>query len=181
MLSPLAEATFFSEDFNAGALGPNISPVISSVPNSTSGTRTWGQLFDQFGDLVRHTSEVVRYTEPNGDPNRSRRPNHLLWETVVAEMNDDLTEMRSGADPNPMKEVHKETHISLLQRNILGTTISLAALNGVDINGIGPFLEMTGKDMKCMALGDLAKTEKQLNTAKDRYVFVSDPARPQKG
>lgn len=140
----------------------------------TWGIRTWAQLFDAFGDLVRHTGEVVRYTEPNGDPNRSRWPNHELWETVVADMNDDLMEMRSGADPNPMKEVHKETHISLLMRNILGTSVSLAALKGVEMDGLGVFLEMTGKDLKCMALDDPAKSEKQLNDAKDRYVFISD-------
>ncbi|MEP3946056.1 hypothetical protein [Ascidiaceihabitans sp.] len=140
----------------------------------TWGIRTWGQLFDGFGDLIRHTGEVVRYAEPNSDPNRSRWPNHLLWETVVAEMNDDLMEMRSGADPNPMKEVHKETHIALLMRNILGTSLSHAALNGVAFDGVGAFLEKTGHDLKCMAMADPSKTEKQLNDAKDRYVFVSD-------
>ncbi|MEP3784755.1 MAG: hypothetical protein ABJM43_07560 [Paracoccaceae bacterium] len=131
-------------------------------------------MFDGFGDLMRYAGEVVRYAEPNNDPNRSRWPNHLLWEMVVAEMNDDLMEMRSGADPNPMKEVHKETHIALLMRNILGTSLSLAALNGVAFDGVGAFLEKTGHDLKCMAMGDPSKTEKQLKDAKDRYVFMSD-------
>lgn len=140
----------------------------------TWGIRTWEQLFDTFGDLVRFTGEVVRYTAPNGDQNRSRWPNHLLWETVVAEMNDDLTEMRSGADPNPIKEVHKETHISVLARNILGTGISLAALRGVEIAEIGPFFDLMGAELKNTALGNLVKTEKQLNAAKDRYVFLND-------
>ncbi|MEP3055803.1 hypothetical protein [Ascidiaceihabitans sp.] len=140
----------------------------------TWGIRSWGQLFDGFGDLIRHTGEVVRYAEPNSDPNRSRWPNHLLWETVVAEMNDDLMEMRSGADPNPMKEVHKETHIALLMRNILGTSLSLAALNDVELDGVGAFLEKTGHDLQCMAMADPSKTEKQLQDAKDRYVFMSD-------
>lgn len=147
----------------------------------TWGIRTWGQLFDSFGDLIRHTGEVVRYAEPNSDPNRSRWPNHLLWETVVAEMNDDLIEMRSGADPNPMKEVHKETHIALLMRNILGTSLSLAALNGVEVDGVGAFLEKTGHDLKSMAMGDPSKTEKQLNDAKDRYVFMSEAPHRKQG
>ncbi|WP_390911851.1 hypothetical protein [Pseudosulfitobacter sp. SM2401] len=139
----------------------------------TWGIRTWGQLFDLFGDLIQQTGETVRYTAPNNDPNRSRWPSHPIWDAIVAEMTDDLLEMHSGANPNPIKEVHKGTHISVLIRNILGTSISLAALNGVDIDGIGDFFDKTGNDLKCLALSNLTKTEKQLNDAKDRYVFLN--------
>jgi hypothetical protein len=166
-------------DHHIDATQPDISRVWrvefragKAYLKDTWGIRTWGQLFDLFGDLVRHTGETVRYSFPNNDPNRSRWPNHSIWDVVVAEMTDDLLEMRSGADPNPIKEVHKETHISVLIRNILGTSISLAALNGVDIDGIGGFFEKTGNDLKCLALSNLTKTEKQLNDAKDRYVFL---------
>jgi hypothetical protein len=34
----------------------------------TWGSRTWGQLFDLFGDLVRHTGETVCYTAPTMTP-----------------------------------------------------------------------------------------------------------------
>ncbi|UWR30975.1 hypothetical protein K3758_05455 [Sulfitobacter sp. W002] len=138
----------------------------------TWGIRTWGQLFDLFGDLVRHTGEVVRYTAPNGDPNRSRWPNHLIWETVVAEMNDDLTEMRSGADPNPMKEVHKETHISMIMRQVFGSHITLAALHGVEGEDLPEFLDTTLKGLKDMAQAEPEDTAKKLQSAKDRYRFV---------
>jgi hypothetical protein len=140
----------------------------------TWGIRTWGQLFDLFGDLVRHTGEVVRYTAPNGDPNRSRWPNHLLWETVVAEMNDDLTEMRSGADPNPMKEVHKETHISMIARQAFGLNITLTALNGVEIDDLPSFFDTTLEDFKDTAQAEPEDTVKKLQSAKDRYVFLDD-------
>jgi hypothetical protein len=116
-------------------------------------------LFDLFGDLVRQTGDTVRYTAPNNDPNRSRWPNHPIWDAIIAEMTDDLLEMHSGANPNPIKEVHKETHISVLIRNILGTSISLAALNGADIEGIGDFFDKTGNDLKCLALNNQTKTE----------------------
>ncbi|MSU91527.1 hypothetical protein GE300_18265 [Rhodobacteraceae bacterium 2CG4] len=79
--------------------------------------RTWTQLYERFGDLCRHSGEVVRYTDPSPtDPNRARWQNQLLWETVCAEMNADLCEMRSGCDPNPLKEVEREKHISLIFR-----------------------------------------------------------------
>ncbi len=72
---------------------------------------------------------ILAIPSPSG-PNRARWPNHVLWETVCVEMNGDLCEMLSGCDPNPAKEVHKGKHISMLARNILGCTLTLAALKG---------------------------------------------------
>lgn len=138
----------------------------------TWGIRTWAHLFDKFGDLVRHTGEAVRYTDPSDDPNRSRWPNHLLWETAIAEMNDDLTEMRSGADPNPMKEVHKETHIKLILRQAFGLNITLAALNEVEFDDLPAFLDATCDEFKDMARAEPEVTAKKLQAAKDRYRFV---------
>lgn len=161
------------------ATDPNISRVWrvefragKTYLKDTWGIRTWAQLFDKFGDLIRHTGEVVRYTEPNGDPNRSRWPNHLLWETVVAEMNDDLLEMRSGADPNPMKEVHKESHISLITRQVFGLNITLAALNGVEVEDLPKFFDTTLSGLKDIVQTEPEDTAKKLQSAKDRYRFV---------
>lgn len=143
----------------------------------TWGIRTWEQLFDLFGDLIQHTGEVVRYTAPNDDPNRSRWPNHLLWETVVAEMNDDLLEMRSGADPNPIKEVHKETHISMITQQAFGLNITIAALNGVMLEDFPTFLDAVAEQFKDIANADPENTAKKLQDAKDRYVFLDDKRR----
>ena len=138
----------------------------------TWGIRTWGQLFDLFGDLIRHTGDVVRYTAPNDDPNRSRWPNHLIWETVVAEMNDDLLEMRSGADPNPMKEVHKESHIAMILRQAFGLQITLAALNGIEGDGLPEFFATTLSNLSDLAQGEPDDTARKLQSAKDRYRFI---------
>jgi hypothetical protein len=91
---------------------------------------TWEDFFDRFGDLCRQTGESIRYCQPNlSDTKRARWPNHPLWEIACAEMNDDLFDMRSGVDPDVIKEVHKETHISLVLRNIIGCSLTHAALN----------------------------------------------------
>ncbi|MBL4751436.1 MAG: hypothetical protein JKX71_12795 [Amylibacter sp.] len=137
------------------------------------GIRTWTQLHDLFGDLCCEAGEVVRYTDPNpNDPNRARWPNHLLWELVCAEMNDELCEMRSGCDPNPMKEVHKENHISMMIRQIRGNIITLAALNGKSQEELPKFLQETANDLSHEVIQNPEKTRKQLQSAKDRYVFI---------
>lgn len=143
------------------------------------GIRTWQQFFDRFGDLIREAGEVVRYTDPvASDPNRARWPNHPLWETVCTEMNNDLTEMRSGADPNPMKEVHREEHIGLIFRNLLGSSITLAALHDAEPDGLGAVFDRLAKDMTAETERNPTRAAKQLQDAKDRYVFVGRPERP---
>ncbi len=145
----------------------------------TWGIRTWADLFDKLGDLFRHTGEVIRYTDPaSTDPNRARWSNHILWETACAEMNDDLTEMRSGVDPNPLKEVHREQHIATIFRNVLGCSITLAALEGKEPADLPDFFEATAQKMKDAVQSDPAKTERQLREAKERYVFIQKPEAP---
>jgi hypothetical protein len=137
------------------------------------GIRTWQQFFDRFGDLCREAGEVVRYVEPDmSDPNRARWPNHMIWDIVCAEMNDDLTEMRSGADPNPMKEVHREEHIAMLFRNLLGSSITLGALRGSDADGLADVFDDLAANMNAEIKADPERAAKQLQDAKDRYVFI---------
>lgn len=145
----------------------------------TWGIRTWADLFDKFGDLCRHSGEVVRYTDPaDGDVNRARWPNHEIWELACAEMNDDLTEMRSGMDPNPLKEVHREQHISTIFRNILGCSITLAGLDGKSPADLPDIFDATAQRMKDAVQANPAKAERQLREAKERYVFIQKPETP---
>lgn len=135
--------------------------------------RTWAQFFDRFGDLCRETGEVVRYTEPNPtDCNRARWPNHLIWELACSEMNGDLMEMRSGCDPNPLKEVHKEQQISMILRNVLGCTVTLAALRGVQYSELPGFFQTTADELTHKSRLHPEKVAKQLEDARNRYVFL---------
>ncbi len=143
------------------------------------GIRTWEQFFALFGDLCREAGEVVRYAEPEGgDLNRARWPNHPLWEIVCAEMNSDLTEMRSGADPNPMKEVQREEHIGMIFRNLLGSSITLGALHDTDVDGLEGMFDQLAANMTSEVKSDPERAAKQLQVAKDRYVFIEKPKRP---
>ncbi|MBT0957913.1 hypothetical protein IV417_10970 [Alphaproteobacteria bacterium KMM 3653] len=119
---------------------------------------------------------MVRYTEPDPtDTNRARWPNHPLWDLVCAKMDDDLIEMRSGADPNPMKEVHREEHIGILMRNIMGCCITLAALRGITFDALPKEIGNIANDMRDHIQANPQKTAKQLKEAQERYVFIGRP------
>ncbi|UPH72718.1 integrase family protein [Abyssibius alkaniclasticus] len=141
----------------------------------TWGIRTWAQFFDRFGDLCRQSGQVIRYTQPvPGDSNRARWPDHPLWDAACEAMNDDLAEMRSGADPNPLKAVQREDHINMLFRNVLGTSITLGALMGVGFDDLPATLADLAKRMRAELAKNPDKTAKQLQAAKERYVFIGE-------
>ncbi|WP_417733899.1 hypothetical protein [Roseovarius sp.] len=143
------------------------------------GIRTWEQFFDRFGDLCRSSGELVRYADPDPtDSNRSRWPNHPLWEVVCAEMNDDLVEMRSGADPNPMKEVHREEHIASLLKQVTGTCITIAALEGWEHEELPAAFNGYAERMTNAVNDNPERSAKQLQDAKDRYVFIRGAGKP---
>jgi len=138
--------------------------------------RTWEDLFTRFGDLANETGQVIRYTQPCGqDTNRARWPNHPIWEIALGEINTDLIEMYEGTDPNPVKEIQRSHHISVLVKNIKGSTITLAALEGVEETDLERFFNDTASKLADQAKADPEHTAKQLKDARDRYAFI-DPA-----
>jgi len=135
--------------------------------------RTWADLFARFGDLCAQTGNVIRYTEPvQSDKNRARWPVHPLWEIACAEIVSDLFEMREGQDPNPIKTVIREQHISTLIKNIFGSTVTLAALEGTEADCLPSYLQTIGRRLARQAEADPKHTEKHLKRATERYHFV---------
>jgi hypothetical protein len=136
--------------------------------------RTWQDLFTRFGDLTNETGHVIRYTRPPGhDSNRARWPNHPIWEIALGEINTDLFEMHEGSDPNPVKEVQRCHHIGVLIKNIKGSTITLAALEGVEEPDLERFFHDTASRIADQAKADPEHTAKQLRDARDRYTFIT--------
>ena len=136
--------------------------------------RTWEDLFTRFGDLSNETGQVIRYTVPMAhDTNRARWPNHPIWEIALGEINTDLIEMYEGIDPNPVKEIQRNHHISVLFKNIKGSTITLAALEGVEEPDLERFFKDTASNLSEQAKADPEHTAKQLKDARDRYAFIN--------
>jgi len=81
--------------------------------------------------------------------------------------------MFEGSDPNPLKEVQREHHISTLLKNIKGSTITLAALEGVEMGDLPRFVRDTADHLKLDMQANPEHTAKQLREAGDRYVFIT--------
>lgn len=136
--------------------------------------RTWSDMFARYGDLIRESSKMIRYTEPNADTNRARWPNHPLWDVAASEMNGDLFEMRESADPNPLKEIHKAEKLGQLTQSMVGTAISMAALEGCQFDELPKHWIHISELIGSKVQASPERYAKQLQDPKDRYVFVGD-------
>ena len=89
-------------------------------------------------------------------------------------MNNDLFEMRSGADPMAVKEVVRAEHIGLIYRNLLGSAVTFAALHEGGFEGLEGRLEALNAQMVQEARGNPERVAKQFQDAKERYVFMGE-------
>ena len=96
----------------------------------------------------------------------------MIWEMACAEMNGDLFEVRSGVAPGTIKQVHCETHMSLLLRNITGCAITHAALQNITFSNMSSHFDTLGNGMKAYVKSRPQHTRRQLKAAKDRYAFI---------
>ncbi|MEP1586376.1 MAG: hypothetical protein ABJR46_02085 [Tateyamaria sp.] len=166
---------------------PDLSPVDPSqkiwrvefragkdLLKDTWNIRTWADMFARFGDLCAQTGDVIRYTVPNTyDRNRARWPNHPLWEVAVAEIVSDLSEMREGEDPTGVKSVIREQHIATLIKNIRGTSVTLAALEGRNFEALPDFFGQVATKLTNSVNSEPEHVAKMLKNAQDRYTFVT--------
>jgi hypothetical protein len=115
---------------------------------------------------------AVRYTEPSADSNRARWPSHALWDAVEREVEEDLFQMTSGAEPVRVKQVYREHLQAVLRKQIIGNAVTLAAACNME----GEELEMLPETV--MIAVDRFKREhpelftEKLGRANERYQFL---------
>lgn len=89
-------------------------------------------------------------------------------------MNEDLFEMRSGADPMAVKAVVRTEHIGLIFRNLLGSAVTYAALHEGGFETLEDRMEGLYGQMVQEVRGDPERMAKQFQNAKERYVFLGE-------
>jgi hypothetical protein len=131
---------------------------------------SWGSLDDRVGDVFARSLEAVRLAQPIPDTNRSRWPDHPLWLQARQQMTDDLFEMRNFADPDRLKQVHFDAYDQLLAGQIKGLTLTRAALNGLQGDGLGNFVVASAHDLARSLSANPSEVERRLRRTSDRLM-----------
>jgi len=136
------------------------------------GIRRWCDFDDRFGDVVRRAFDDIHYAVPQLDTNRSRWPNHPLWDRARAEIGFDLHEMISNVDPRVVKEVMRKEHQDLLMAQIVGLTATLAATHGLADDGFRGLPSMVARELRAVINITPDRFREKVAKAAKRLVFL---------
>lgn len=116
--------------------------------------------------------KAVRYTQPNSDSNRSRWPNHKIWDALSDKVLDDFSQYPTNLSPDTLKQVQFETHDSLLLRQILGLVISRAGLRHLRANDLPTFIRQIGDELGTEIDETRNSIERKLKRSTERHRVV---------
>lgn len=135
--------------------------------------RTWAEFDKKFGDLVSEAFQSIQYCHENfHDSNRSRWKPHPIWARAWEAIQSEIEEMRSFVKPDKVRYVYREEQIRIIRNLVGGNVISLAALNRKSESELKDFMRSEFRQIADEVIGDLARAEKKLAEAKERYVFM---------
>lgn len=140
--------------------------------------RTWSDLDNRLADLFKRLIEDVRYTLSIDDGNRSRWPNHALWDAVRQRVETELWEMGAGLDPERAKEVIREEHASMLERQVRGLSATVATLRGYDPARAREVPDLIAKGLRNFQRFNPGDFEERMERAGERYIFIEKPKAP---
>ncbi|MRU14960.1 hypothetical protein FDP25_05905 [Roseovarius sp. A21] len=135
--------------------------------------RTWADFDARLGDIMAEAFEKVQYKEPDVfDTNRSGWPVAPIWALAHQAVLDDLTELRSYMDAPTAKDVYREEQIRILQAQVLGNAITLAALRGIPQEALGNEIDVMAHVLKSEIVADPDRAKRKLLEAENRYRFI---------
>ncbi len=96
------------------------------------GLKTFKDFEEKVGDVILKTLGAIRYTDPlENDLNRSRWPNHPLWDKCLeASLGNALGEYISNAPRENILKGFRDNHIEDARKRVIGNLIPLGALLG---------------------------------------------------
>lgn len=109
----------------------------------------WGSLFGALPNILQEILTTMRYAEPSSDSNRSRWPNHPIWNMAAQEIDQNLMRHVPSIAPERVIEGTRAAKIELLEIQRLGLSVALAALNRVPAAKFEDFLrEHSNRDIQ---------------------------------
>ena len=140
------------------------------------GITTFAQLDDKLGDLAQRAIDEVRYTTPCQDRNRARWPNAPLWDLIAEQLQEDLFEMCSKAEPGAIKEVIRKHHRDMLFNQVIGLSASWAVAAGYDSERKHEAINAVVKDIRKYAVRESKALANKMERVAERIMFLESPS-----
>jgi hypothetical protein len=133
------------------------------------GVRTFGDLAAKLPAMLQKTVKDIRYTQPSTDRNRSRWPDHLLWERVREEIDCDFSAIRTDADKETVEEYILAKKDGYLDRQIAGCMLNRAAMRGLGPADLKAFVQVQARNIAQNYHAQEERTKAKLDQRKLKY------------
>jgi hypothetical protein len=117
----------------------------------------------------------IRYAVPIGDSNRSRWPNHPIWDSVVREVAGDLLDMTSGADPQRVKKVRRDHLQETLLKQIISNAATLSVAGALQDDALETLPKSIAGTLDRFMREQRERFDEKRARAAERYDFVERP------
>ena len=140
------------------------------------GMRTFDDVDQSIGDVIRHALDEVRYLAPfQSDSNVTRQQNDPLWQVMIDHVEQGLFDFRSGLLPSLVKEVEREQAIATYAGLLVGMAAPLAAALGLLDDQVETRLPPRVLKLLLAAITDpRGRFQKNTERARERLHFVCD-------
>lgn len=130
---------------------------------------SFGTLEHKLAFMLSELLQDVRYVVPSGDSNRSRWPNHPIWNTVQSELKTELTSQHSDLPVGHVLEIQREEKSQMLTRQIAGCIIALAGLHEVMPKQFMEYARLKMDEILDLYQSNTSQTDRKLKLALSRF------------
>ena len=130
---------------------------------------SFGTLEHKLAVMLAELLRDVRYVNPTNDSNRSRWPNHPIWDKVKVELESELIRQHSDLPMGRVLEIHRAEKTQMLKQQIAGCIIAIAGLHEVPSKHFMSFARETTEQILAHYESHSKETERKLKLALSRF------------
>ena len=130
---------------------------------------SFGTLENKLAFMFRELLRDVRYVTPTNDSNRSRWPNHAVWDQVQAEVKTELAAQHADLPIGRVMELQRSEKTQMLTRQVAGCIVALAGLHETQPKQFLKFARETLDGVLALYESQPFETERKLKLALARF------------
>lgn len=130
---------------------------------------SFGTLESKLAFMFRELLRDVRYVVPNNDTNRSRWPNHPIWNRVQSEVKSELAAQHADLPMGRVLEIQRAEKAQMLTRQVAGCIVALGGLYEVKPKEFLEYARETLNGILALYESQPHETERKLKLALSRF------------
>lgn len=130
---------------------------------------SFGTLESKIAFMFRELLRDVRYVVPSNDSNRSRWPNHPIWDRVQTEVKSELAVQYADLPMGRVLEIQRAEKAQMLTRQVAGCIVALGGLYEVKPMEFLEYARETLNGILALYESQPCETERKLKLALSRF------------